>query len=132
MSEPTSATEVPFQSIARGARSGIRDASQMVIRDQEQWKALWQKHTAIDTAPPPLPAVDFSKEIVAAVFLGEKATGGYNIEITRVIRTGRSIVVSFREQSPPPGAITTQAFTQPFHLARIPDRAREVSFRRVS
>lgn len=126
-------TRVSFQTVARGSRSGVREASQVVIRGQDQWQALWRKHTAIKTNPAPLPAIDFDKEIVAAVFLGEKPTGGYSIEITRVIRTDRSLVVFYRDHSPAPGAITTQAFTQPFYIVRIPDRdAGEVSFRRDS
>ena len=124
---------VSFQTVAIGTRSAVRDSLQTVARTQSDWSALWQRHTSNESSPPALPVLDFSKEIVVAVFLGEKPTGGHGIEITRVFRTDHSLVVWYHEKSPPSRALTTQALTQPFHIVRIPDtNVDEVSFRRVS
>jgi hypothetical protein len=70
--------------------------------------------------------------MVVAVFLGEKPTGGYAIEITRAAKTDRGIEVGYTEQTPAPGAMTIQALTQPFHIVRIPKSdGDEVTFRRL-
>lgn len=60
-----------------GQRSGIREARFVGVTDQAAWEKLWREHDA----SAPVPAVDFSKESVAAVFLGERATGGIKIDL---------------------------------------------------
>jgi len=128
-----SPSSIPFQTVARGSRSGIGEPLQTVVRSQPEWQALWQKHVSSQSNPPPLPVVDFSNEIVAAVFIGEKPTGGYVIAITSVDPSDGALIVSFNEKGPRPGDLQTQAFTQPFHIVRITNhRSEEVRFRRVS
>jgi hypothetical protein len=128
----TSRNRAPFKTIAKGARSGVRESSQLAIRSQTQWQALWSRHSSISTNPSAAPAIDFDKEIVAAVFLGEKPTGGYGVEISSAEVADRALTVFVRETSPKPGAIVTQAINQPFHIVRIETAGVEtVSFRRA-
>ena len=49
-----------------------------------------------------LPAVDFAKETVLAVFAGMKNTGGHDIQIEKVVsRPGKTFVL-YRQTAPPP------------------------------
>jgi hypothetical protein len=113
------ATQVPFQTVAKGSLSGVREPSQVIIRSQAKWLALWHRHTLVDTNPAPAPVINFDKEIVAAVFLGEKPTGGYSVEIIRAEQMNGSLLIEYREKSPPPSSMTIQALTQPFHIIRL-------------
>jgi len=123
---------VPLHTIAKGVRSGIREPSQVAIRSPTEWQKLWREHTSTSTASAPLPTVDFDKEIVAAVFLGEKPTGGYNVEISSTEVTDSLLTIFVKETSAKPGAIVTQGFTQPFHIVRIEAATVEtISFRRA-
>jgi PrcB C-terminal len=123
---------VPLKTIAKGFRSGIREPSQIAVRSQSEWQKLWRQHTSTSTVPAPLPVVDFDKEIVVAVFLGEKPTGGYGVEISSAEVADRALTVFVRETSPKPGAMVTQAINQPFHIVRIETAGVEtVSFRRA-
>ena len=54
--------------------------------------------------------------MVVGIFLGERSTGGYAIEITNIERVGSEVRVHYRSESPDPGAMRTQALTQPHHL----------------
>ncbi|MGH2376321.1 MAG: hypothetical protein ACRDIC_23025 [bacterium] len=58
---------VPFETIAAGRQTGVRDAARHVIRDQAAWVALWKRHAGTGAAP----AVDFARDMVIAVFAGE-------------------------------------------------------------
>jgi hypothetical protein len=126
------ANQVSFHTVLKGHRSGVRESVQTVARNQAEWSALWKRHASIEPNPPLPPAVDFAKEIVVAVFLGEKPTGGHDIEITSVEQRDGSLLVSFVERSPQPGGVTTQALTQPFHMVKVAAQSvARVNFRRL-
>ena len=64
--------------------------------------------------------MDFSREMVVGIFMGQRGTGGYEIEITKVERAGSELRVYYRGKSPDPGAMLTQALTEPYHLIKLP------------
>jgi hypothetical protein len=75
--------------------------------------------------------VVFDLEIVAAIFLGEKPTGGYDVTILRAEQSGDELIIEYQERSPAPGSITIQVFQQPFHIVRINrEVGPKVTFRR--
>lgn len=119
---------VPFTTIAQGTSSGITTATRTVIRDQGAWARLWTEHTARLTPAPPPPPVDFSREMVVGVFAEEQRTGGFEIEIQQIKQGPEGITVQYRERGPSPGALVTQAFTQPYHIVRLPRLAGSVTF----
>jgi hypothetical protein len=124
--------QLALNTVEKGSHSGVREPLQIVIRAQAEWKNLWHRHASIQPSVPPAPTVDFNKEIVVAVFLGEKPTGGHDIAILSVERVDGTLLISFTEKSPPAGAILTQALTQPFHIVRITTNGTgAVGFRRV-
>jgi PrcB C-terminal len=125
--------DISFQTVVKGSRSGVREPLQIVIRSQAEWDALWKRHVSIETNPPPPPTIDFNKQIVIGVFLGEKPTGGYDVEITRAEQSDGALVLHYREKSPLPGSIAIQALTQPFHIIQVVrDDNLKPTFRRAS
>jgi hypothetical protein len=131
-STTTLANQVSFHTVLKGHRSGVRESVQIVARSQSEWSALWKRHASTEPNPPPLPTINFSNEIVVAVFLGEKPTGGHDVEIVSMEQNNDVLLVSFVEKSPRPGGVVTQAFTQPFHIVRVAAQsAARVNFRRL-
>ena len=114
-----------FVTVASGGSSAIADAHQAVVRADTEWQALWKRHGAREAAP----AIDFSREMIAAVFLGTRPTGGYRVEITALRREADVLVIDILERRPPPGALVTQALTAPFHIVRLPRHEGPVRFR---
>ncbi|HZT78489.1 MAG TPA: protease complex subunit PrcB family protein [Vicinamibacterales bacterium] len=111
----TASAQTP-RTIDKGEQSNIDDAKQVVIRDAAAWRALWQQH-----APDrPMPAIDFSKESVVAVFLGSKPTAGYNVTILSTTEGGGALIVRYRETRPSAGGVTAQVLTFPYHIIAIP------------
>jgi hypothetical protein len=111
---------LPIRSLAKGALSGIRDAKREVIRDAGHWEKLWKEHAVSAGARAKIPAVDFSKEMVIVATMGGKRTGGYSIEIARIEPAHKELKILVRESAPPPGAMTIQALTAPFHIVAVP------------
>ncbi len=119
---------VPFSTLAKGLASGVGQPTQIVVRSQNDWAALWSRHMRTQIAPPPPPPVDFSRDMVAALFMGERPIAGYAIEVTRVERTDAGLSVHYRTTRPDPSAMQAQALTQPFHLVELPRTDAPVTF----
>jgi protease stability complex PrcB-like protein len=111
---------VPFSTLAKGLNSGVREPAQVVIRNRDDWVAFWERHTRTQAESPSAPPVDFSADMVVALFMGERGAAGHAIEITRVERTDSSLAIHYRTRGPDPGAMLAQVLTQPFHAIRLP------------
>lgn len=125
---PKEAMPVDLETIDRGTHSGVRDARKLVIRDALTWGALWSEHTFGQVPPPPLPPVDFAREMVIAVFLGEKPTSGYAAEIVEIRLTAEGLLVRVKATIPPSGVPLLQVLTQPFHIVKVPRYDGPVAF----
>lgn len=128
--DEVSGGDVSFATVSRGIISGIVDRSLLAIRTPEEWQQLWQRHSTTLAPPPAMPVIDFSREMVIAVFLGSRRTGGFGIEILRVERKGEKLQVFYREVSPPVGAMVPQVLTQPYHMIQLPRVDGEIVFQR--
>jgi PrcB C-terminal len=110
--------------VARGPMSAVADARQTVARTVTEWGALWKSHGAAQ----PMPDVDFSTSMVAAVFLGSQPTGGISVEITGTRLDGDALVVEFVERRPGRGDVVSQVLTSPFHVVKLPRHDGPVRF----
>ncbi len=62
---------------------------------------------------------------VLVIALGEKKTGGYSIDVEKVIINGNNVTVYVNENSPKPSDVVTQAFTYPsvqIEFSRKPEK----------
>lgn len=116
--------EKDFTSISMGAASSITDERQMVIKDEQSFKDMWQHIDAVRG----LPEIDFEDDMVIAVFMGEKPTGGYVIEIVSIEEYADSIVVNIKETVPGEDEMTTQALTYPYHVVSTDNTEKQVRF----
>jgi hypothetical protein len=122
---------VPFSTVVRGADLAFSAKPlEVVARDDAAWKDLWQRMHAGFVPAPPLPSIDFERDVAVAVFAGERPTAGYAIEVAAAERAGPDLVLTIREKRPPPGAILAQTITHPYHVVRVPRPPGEVRFRR--
>ena len=110
--------------IAKGPMSGVIEARQAIVRSAEEWRTLWAEHAGTRELPP----VDFTREIVVAVFAGSRPTAGYDVEVLGVRSEGDATVVEYREHRPGRDAITAQVMTSPFAIVAIPRPSGEVRF----
>jgi hypothetical protein len=120
----TAVTALTFATIAEGRSSGVIRPDQRIVRTQADWETLWSRHMP-DGAPPP---VDFAASMVAAVFLGERPTSGFRVEIAEIRATANEVVVEYVERRPAPGDMTAQVLTNPFHIVRAPRAEGPVRF----
>jgi PrcB C-terminal len=118
---------VPVRSLDKGPMSQIDAARQAVVRSTAEWDTLWQQHAG-DRARP---AVDFSKDMVVAVFLGTRPSSGFSVEIVGARQEGSALVVLYRESRPQPGVVAAQVLTSPYHVVAVPKHG-DVRWERTS
>lgn len=109
-------TGLMITNIEKKTNGKNKTAENIVAKTAAEWEALWIKHHGSEAD---MPEVNFDEEIVAAVFMGEKNTGGYMIEMTDAELKGDVLTITYEETTPPKDGFTTQVITQPVHLAKI-------------
>jgi hypothetical protein len=120
--------ELGFTTISVGTHSGYGSQANLVIQDSQAWIDLWNQHMLFMVEPLPVPEVDFSSNMVVAVFMGVKPTGGYALHVYEVVETEATIVVKMERTEPGPTTIVPQVLTQPYHMIQIAKTEKPVTF----
>jgi hypothetical protein len=112
-----------FETIDHGSNSEIEDREETVVRSDEAWRQLWDRHAPDDERP----EVDFEETMVLAVFKGESPDGCHGAEIENVTGEGGSIEVegAYYEVT---DAYCTQQITYPFHVVALDHHEEPVTF----
>jgi len=106
---------VPFTKLAQGVKSTVSTRTNYLITSASEFTKLWQM---VD-AKGKVPAVDFTKNDVVAVFAGQKMTGGYEITVSKVEDTNvRNVVVTLAK--PGSDCVLTQSTIAPYQIIEIP------------
>ena len=115
------ASATPAWDKISGQTTGFKEKLCVVVRSQQEWGVLWIKHTGGKAEG--RPAVDFTKEMVVAVFLGERSTGGYKVDVKLMadpIEPKTRIVVFYREVRPDSGSFDMDMISQPYVMIKVP------------
>ncbi|GAB4403026.1 MAG: hypothetical protein OHK0039_01640 [Bacteroidia bacterium] len=104
----------------QGSYSGATQAAERLIGEQIAWEAAWQMLMMHQTPMPACPAIDFSRQCVVFVALGEQVAGGHSIGIAQVVATADlAWLVQVTHTAPGAGCFTTEALTQPYCVVRV-------------
>ena len=124
----TPASPAP-RTIEKGDQSHIDDARQVLVRSSAELKTLWQQH-----APDrPAPAIDFSKEMIVAVFMGSRPNAGFSTAIVSATAAAGVLLVRYTETRPGSDVVAAQIITFPYHIVAIPRAdVKDVRFDKVA
>jgi len=126
--EATPVTRLAARGTSFSTFSGYTDSVQLVVRDSATWRTAWQTIHRPFIPPPPVPPVDFAREMVLVAALGTRSSEGYEIVFENVREDSGGIEVAVRVSEPARGCPVGATMTQPVDLARIPASARPVRF----
>ncbi len=117
-----------FETVDKGSYSGHQIKKDYAIRNNTSWKGLWELTFGIYIPNPEAPEINFSKDMVIAVYRGMQMTGGYGIEIKKILEKQKILEVLVEEHNPKPGFMYTQALTQPYHIIKTKTSKKKVKF----
>lgn len=125
---PMTASE-PFETVEQSTHSAHPLAqgpgvAHVLVDNQADWDLFWMMHTAFAFPQAPQPPVDFTQDAVVALFAGQKTTGGYTIEIDRMLYLTSALQIEGTETRPGPGCPVDFALTAPYHIVKV---ARQVA-----
>ena len=126
--EPLPITRFTRTNAAFSSFSGIRTPTRAVVRDSSTWRTTWQQINQPFFPQPPLPAVDFTREMVLLAGMGTEPSGGYELLIERATRDTAGVDVQLRRISPGAGCPVSAVLTQPLDLVRVPFSDQPVRF----
>jgi len=124
-------TDVPFETVDPGGGYGYEERDNFVIRDSLTWENLWQELYSGHFPVPEVPEIDFSSEILIAVFQGERSSGGYFSNITRITKTITDYNVYIDEIHPGENCGTITVMTYPYHIVKISGQPLDLQIRFV-
>jgi hypothetical protein len=110
--------------------SPLVTAQTSVVRDRDAWLRTWVAlfPGSPTSLPPPLPDVDFSREMVVVAALGSRPSSGYDVVFTSASEADGVVTMELETRSPGPGCVTLTVITAPVDLARVPKRDGSVVF----
>ena len=116
--------ELTFETVDKDFYSSLEAKNQLVIQNTKEFQEFWNKVGSLKL----LDEIDFSKYTVITVSQGQKTSGGYSIEITKIIEKKDSIVVYFKETEAGSGQAIA-AITSPYHIVKTKKLDKSVEFK---
>lgn len=115
--KPGTGTAMKWTKLGSGTQSNMKERTVVLISNKAKFDELWKLAFANNIAPQK-PQVDFTKNSVVAVFLGEVTSGGHSIELLSIRPlTGGEFEISVQHTKPGTGCITTSVMSYPYFFA---------------
>lgn len=116
--------DLSFQQISKGDQSSQDSNISLIITNQSELNQLYESYLQYES----LPVVDFTRYQLIAVFMGQKGSAGYSIQVTKVIEEQSVISVNVLQTSPASSCSTASVITNPYNIVMIPKSDKKVSF----
>jgi len=127
--DPLVVTRLSSRDLSFSTFSGFTDSVRLVVRDSATWQDTWRTINQPFIPAPPVPPIDFMRDMVVVAALGARPSEGYEIVVENVREDSSGIEVALRVTEPARGCPVAAVMTQPVDLARISASARRVRFR---
>ncbi|OIQ37626.1 MAG: hypothetical protein BM563_08115 [Bacteroidetes bacterium MedPE-SWsnd-G1] len=119
--------EIQFETLVQGSNGGYLNNEFIIVKNQDELKTVYTQINKVRKPGFPIPKIDFEKELILALFLGEKTTGGHAISITKIIETIDEVQVFVQTNAP--DGMATSAMTQPYYFCKIPRTEKSIVFK---
>lgn len=120
--------DIPFTLLYQDSTSSFEDIGFEVFEDSKDFE---NSLTMVNRNRQPglvAPEIDFSKFRVVLLRIGNRNSGGYSIDVERVEKTDKNIIVYYKNGFPQPGQPVTMAFTSPWTMVKFENHNLPVVF----
>ena len=110
---------IEFTEIKSGLNCNYNSFTTIEIYDSKKLNTVWANLFAKYDRKPPIPTIDFEKNMLIAIALGERNSGSYSLQVESIIENKNNIKVIIDENKPGPSCITPSVMIYPFQLIKI-------------
>jgi len=127
-----SVQEMTFETIYKDNLYGgtdIFEPKNFLFNMQDEWKSFLTKLDTENKVSDQFDtSIDFSKYTVVAIIDELRNTGGFSIEVSKIIDNKEQIMIMVKNLSPQPTDMVTMTINQPFHIIKINKTDKEIAF----
>lgn len=114
-----------FSEVARGSNARAESFTVMLANTAAEVREIYAvAYGRQSSMPNPM---TLRNETLVAIFMGQRSTGGYSIEVQNVQGSGNSLTVTVTLKAPGAGMLTTQALTSPWVMLKVPGQYSSVN-----
>lgn len=110
-----------FTSVAQGTNAAANQPTVQIATTSAEAAALYALAYGRQTNAPRPPALNGNQTLVG-VFIGQRSSGGYSVQVSRMVASGDKLSVTVSVSAPPPGSLSTMALTSPWVIVSVPGR----------
>jgi hypothetical protein len=115
-----------WSNFTAGEGSKIKTPRTTIITSPGQFNSYWRESTGNNSVA----NVDFDREQLVAINIGERPTSGYKLSVTSVVQlSDQSVVISYVEQRPSVNARVTYVKTSPYVIIRMKKVNSRITFK---
>ncbi len=122
---------ITFETLAEDFYGGMTDSKFIVIKDETTLNEIYKLINKNKSPGIKIPIINFEKETVLVLFLGEKSSGGHSISVEQILDENEKVTVKYKVTLPKLGEMVTTVMTQPYCIIKIPKTLKEVVFKKI-
>ncbi|RMZ50576.1 protease complex subunit PrcB family protein [Flavobacteriaceae bacterium PRS1] len=122
---------ITFETLAEDFYGGMTDSKFIVIKEETTLNEIYKLINKNKSPGIKIPIINFEKETVLVLFLGEKSSGGYSIAVEQILDENEKVTVKYKVTLPKLGEMVTTVMTQPYCIIKIPKTLKEVGFKKI-
>ena len=134
IASPARARDIPLEPydavnhLYRNAKSQLPTSVRLAILDSADWQAIWKRMVG-NSSTAPVPNIDFSREMLLVVGMGQAPCMGYQINVDTVFRDkDKRIYAVVRERHHGSRCGCLNEVVSPVDVIRVPRSVRPVTF----
>jgi len=121
-------TLATFETLVVAQMGGFVSPQIRIIKEEQALREVYGQVNKTRKPGFSLPKIDFTKETIVAIFMGEKNTGGYAVKVVSVLDKEAILLVTVQESQPKANAMVITALTQPICIVKINSANKNIVF----
>lgn len=117
-----------FRKIISGNRSNIKNYETKVINSEEKFQELLNLHDTNIISNIYIPKIDFNLKSVIGIFLGDRPSSGYSVDIEKIVEEKNELKIYIKEIIPEKGDTVKAEITQPFLIIETIKSNKKIAF----
>lgn len=109
-----------FEVVYKSQIGGKKEKSNVIIKNYEDFNALISELNIDEEEYGKLLSIDIEKHDLLVCFLGEKPSGGYDVDVEKVKFSPTASEVILKEIAPEKNAMVTSVITTPYIFITLP------------